>query len=427
MKENLNSVDLSFLALETKTRPQVIGVYCNLKGIPNKSILESNILDTIRIYPRMKCCHIDNRWEEAPGFDLDNHFSWLSLPSARSESDLNSIIPELLFEKFADQTPPWKIIVLVGETSPTTEATPCSIILKVHHSWADGVGGMEILHNLCSNASDGKRSRTPRKRIDSSQDTPQLNIGEKLRAISRELLSPTADLGFTTKQTSLRRVGSASFDNDEFHAIKRITHANFNAIFLGIVSAGLAKYRLMHQSSLRSTNQLSKVKVIVPLNLRKAEDRFALGNHLTAANIEIPCSATLSLNTINEISEKLLIATTKSYYSLYSLMASFSSILPKWLRSVVLVKLSHHSHFICTFVRNPITPQHLAGAEILSYYAYPALMPGHSLGFAFSTYNKRIFMAVDTDANAIPDPDLLISCMVSAKNELLAELDNSRS
>lgn len=444
VNNRLSPIDSSFLDIETATRPQVIGILCRLDSQPDKNRLRNRLRETIDLYPKMKYKITKKRyffnrileWEEDSNFNIDNHLKWVEffVDTQIAESATINRVESMLFEKFIDNLPPWQMTILsVTKTCDTNSDerkidTEHSLIYKVHHSWADGVGGMDVFHNLCCDIKRGSRSKTPRRRI-SNTNSQKINKKDLLFKIISilfksigEFLHPAENLKFPSSQTSNRKIAYVDFSRSEMQEIKAITKSSFNAVCLGIVSAGLAKYISKLERRKNSiTNLPSSLNILIPLNLRKEKENKDLGNKLTVANIRIKNYSTVSINSIQVISNLLL---ERSIFSTYYVLATISSYIPKIFRCYCLKKLSFSSHFICTYIRSPSTEQEICGAKILGLYAYPALMPGHSLGIALASYAQNISISVDTDPIAIQNPNQLLTYMIEEKNKLLSEVRN---
>jgi hypothetical protein len=74
---------------------------------------------------------------------------------------------------------------------------------------------------------------------------------------------------------------------------------------------------------------------------------------------------------------------------------------------------------VATNVPGFVHPVYLAGAEVLAHYAFPP-PSGAACGIAFMSHGTSGCVGVTIDADAIPDPHILLECLEAGFAEVLA-------
>ena len=158
----LQGMDASFVALETRNSPMHIGniLIYNPETAPGGFVRFKDILafyasrlqlsKTVR--QRLVRVPFDldyPYWIEDPDFDLEYHVRHLALPKPGDWRQL-CIQAARIFARPLDLTrPPWEFTVIEGlDKIPGVTPGSFAVITKVHHSAIDGVSGIDLLEAL---------------------------------------------------------------------------------------------------------------------------------------------------------------------------------------------------------------------------------------------------------------------------------------
>ena len=167
--QQLQGMDASFIALETRNSPMHIGsiLIYNPATAPGgfvrfKDILrffESRMVLSRTMRQRLVRVPFDldyPYWIEDASFDLEYHLRHLALPRPGDWRQL-CIQAARVFARPLDLTrPPWEFTVIEGlDNIPGVPAGSYAFVTKVHHAAIDGLSGidlMEALHTLTPDA-----------------------------------------------------------------------------------------------------------------------------------------------------------------------------------------------------------------------------------------------------------------------------------
>src|SRR5207244_3279666 len=83
------------------------------------------------------------RWAHEPNFDLDFHLRRFRLAAPGTVRQLLDAVAPIAQASFDRARPLWECTVFEG-----LEHDAAAVVLKVHHSVTDGVGGIDLLTHL---------------------------------------------------------------------------------------------------------------------------------------------------------------------------------------------------------------------------------------------------------------------------------------
>lgn len=101
-------------------------------------------------YPKLKSLfaeRIPAAWADHPGFDLDQHIRRVALPRPGDDIALFQAIAHALERPLALNRPLWECWIIEG-----LQRNRWAILMRVHHSMADGTSAAHLLARLCDDA-----------------------------------------------------------------------------------------------------------------------------------------------------------------------------------------------------------------------------------------------------------------------------------
>lgn len=424
--EELTPTDLAFMLLDNDTRPQNVAVFCALKSTPNFSELRDELLKVLPTYPRLKFRLEKGKhptWIESEDFDLNNHLHYIHVPSARIWPDLLGVIDSIIAKPLLYSKPPWEMYLISCRSMNTgtdeSEKDVSLFFYRAHHSWTDGMGGVEVLNSMSKCISESnKPHRPPRRSLSANQVRFEPSPGKTFRALLQALAEgffSKPALVFPGKPTDKRVVLTTSIAMRELRHIKRTAGVSSLATFLGLSSLAVYRYRLEELGTAPK-----QTRVIVPFNLRKHSEQHALGNKLGACSLAIDIDPMNPFRLFKNIDRELHSSHIRGRFATYSLVNRLLlGFLPACFHKPALEFIARRSSHICTYLRMPMKQLSLAGSPILNYFALPALMPGQALGWCFIGHEDLIFISLIVDPGQIDNPTRLLNLLLQAKQELL--------
>ena len=323
----LQGMDTSFVALETRNSPMHIGsiLIYNPATAPGgfvrfKDILaffESRLPLSNTLRQRLVRVPFDldyPYWVEDEDFDLEYHVRHVALPAPGDWRQL-CIQAARIFSRPLDLTrPPWEFTVIEGLGNIPGIPPGCyAMVSKVHHAAIDGMSGidlMEALHTLAPhtappNAPDEWQPekvpsagellartwfnalRNPIERLNvAARTTPALyrllqGAAAKDFEISGEMIAPKTR--FNTTISPHRVVEGRSFPLADVKAIRALAPGSkVNDVFLAAIGGGLRKY-------LKAKDDLpdKSLTAMAPISVRSGAEKGDMGNQVAAMVVQL--------------------------------------------------------------------------------------------------------------------------------------------
>ena len=384
------------------------------------------------------------RWVVDPDFDLSWHIRRFEAAPPRTLASVLEFARKTGMAALDRDRPLWEYTFIEG-----LEGGQTGLVMKFHHSLTDGVGGMDIARMLFDvepdpgdlgpmpDAPPGERLgsvdlvrdalghgwsqlfdfakrratsavgdvahalRHPRETVTETLATGE-SIARVLRPVS-DTLSPVM-----TERHLAWRYDVLRFPLTDLLAAAHAAGATHNDAFLAGVTGGLRLYHDRHEL------HADELRVTMPVSIRKADDPIG-GNRITLLRFKVPVSVVDPTERMRETHRRCEPLKTDRSLPFTQAIAGTLNLLPRGYVGGML----KHIDFLASNVPGVRAPFYLAGAKVNSFYGF-----GPTIGAAFNitlmSYCGTCFVGVNIDTGAIPEPDLLVDCLHSGFDEILA-------
>ena len=377
-------------------------------------------------------------------FDLSWHLRRVRLAESRDQEAALELARRAAMDAFDRDRPLWEFTLIEG-----LEDGRAAFLVKLHHSLADGVGGMRmlgVLFDLQREPSElGPLPPAPIGEESSALGLAAQAVGSMVSGSARivrqgaERALPAAWHGVRSpvraaKETtalarSIYRTAGPMFEtrspvmreramtrhvamlelplSDLKHAAETVD-STVNVAFLAAITGGLRAYHHEHGAPVES------LRVTMPVNLRTKDDSD-WGNRITLQRLTLPveeADPAERMRQIHRITRKIhddpaLPAT--------DLIAGALNLLPPAYVGGVL----KHVDFLASNVPGSPIPIYLAGAEVTGFYAFGPTI-GASLNLTLMSYQQVCNIGINIDTAAVTDPDVLLDCLRQGFAEISA-------
>ncbi|HEX6894505.1 MAG TPA: wax ester/triacylglycerol synthase family O-acyltransferase [Bryobacteraceae bacterium] len=440
--ERLGPLDSLFLYIETKEMPLHIGsVFILDHSLPLddlKSLIEAKLPLVPRyrqrvVFPPLNAGY--PTWEFDPEFSLDRH-----ILHARIRPGTEEALEELaggIFSRIMDRTHPlWDLTVVDGLRGGCS-----ALIARVHHCLVDGVAGVALLNLILD--SGPAASVRPRKRsfppgpppgpdaslLDAllssyslaasrwfSMQSAALDAGQQLLGELAQgsflppveavtgLIKPVAGLPFKVRCSGPRRVAWTEFPMAEIDAIREPVGAKVNDVGVAILGIAMQRYAEAHRLEVKSRS----LRLMMPVNLRSAEQRNGLGNQISLVPMNVPLDCSSPLELLRAIHKRSDALKRAHAANLAVLGGSFLAMLPVPVQAGLTAVLSNNVpvlpfDMVCTNVPGPSEPLYVLGRKLLTYYPYVPIGDFMGICCAMVSYNGTFYFGLTGDSAAAPD------------------------
>ncbi|TQC48036.1 DUF1298 domain-containing protein [Rhodococcus sp. WS4] len=370
------------------------------------------------------------RWVEDPDFDLDWHLRRFTIPDAGGWESVMDFARTTGMTAFDKDRPLWEFTVLDGLDG--LDGDRAALVMKVHHSLTDGVGGMQIAREIVDFARDGTAREPPPDRRQAQSDDVTFPLSTTLEwyrsavtALARRVASSTrrggrnlaahpqrtlrgaaAVVGSTmrytrpvfttrspvmTKRSTRRRVAVLDVPMSGFEAAAVACGGSINDAFLASVLLGMRHY---HRG--RGV-EIPELTMTLPMSLRTEQDPVG-GNRITLARFTLPTDIDDPAELIPRVHTTVESWRHEPAVPLSAIIAGGLNLLP----ASVLGNMLKHVDFVASNVVGSPVALFVAGSEILRYYAFSPTL-GSAFNVTLMSYTSQCCVGINADAQAVPD------------------------
>lgn len=461
--EPLSAVDAAFLAVEDSRAHMHIGGCSILDAAPLtrpeggldiariRAFVESQLFRFPRFRQHLAYVPVTGApvWIDAANFNLVYHLRHTALPFPGDERKLKDLMGRIMSQHLERTKPLWEMWFVEG-----LEGGRFAILSKIHHALADGISGVDLMSALIvpdpdyrpepaptwmprqapsgwellsdqavrgvtlplkaivEAATSRGEEAAPRQRAGdfshesgsgdatSTPDTTRSSVGKLLDAAAAAMSStdPTpinVDIG------PYRRFDWTKVDFDVIREIRTALGGKMNDVVLCVVSGAVGKFLKRRGVNVRGLD----FNAMVPVSLRQAGEKGALGNRITQILTRLPIDVPDPLVRLQRVIE----ITSELKHSGQAEGGEAFTALIEYLAAPVAAALarsaSRHSfgNMVVTNVPGPSQPTYFLGARLLEAYPLVPLAPTQALNVAVLSYNKVLHWGINADWDAVPD------------------------
>jgi len=491
MSEHLTPLDATFLELEEAddSAHMHIGAIMVFEPtpdghVPTREQLGAHLARRLGQLPRygqrLSPPHVGSlswpAWEDDPHFDMHHHVAHAALPAPGGERELAEWASEFFSQRLDRRRPLWEMTVLEG-----LEDGRWALATKTHHCMVDGVGSVDVGHLLldlaaedydpsdsapeppsagarvtrasgAAHASDRPQAGPlaalarvweglegfapigaavqatrmslhgalhPREMLSNARATVEMIVREELHAAPHTSLN---DAIGTRRRFEVVHVSLA-----DMRAIKNALGGTVNDVALTITASGLRALLL----SRGEAPPAQGLRAMVPMNVRIASERLALGNKISSLFLDLPVAEAGTLERYFEIVARSSALKSEGQQAIgTTTMLELAGLAPPIVHSTIAQALYATRLFNLTITNVPGPQQTLYafGAPMREVHPLVPLAAEHAVGVAIVSYDGTAFFGVIADHDAVSDLDVMTDAMRAAAAELLdAAQPNSRA
>ncbi|MFI9415377.1 wax ester/triacylglycerol synthase domain-containing protein [Nocardia gamkensis] len=371
------------------------------------------------------------RWALDPDFDLSWHVRRSALPEPATMSAVLEFARTEAMTGFDPARPLWRSTLLSG-----LEGAACVLVLTVHHSLTDGIGGIQIATSLLdfdrAGTDHGQPPELREDRASALRDIVTWNLavgtdllvggvratapttwrvlGNPARAVREgaALASSLARLArpitttlspLMTRRSLGRRVAVLDVPLERLRAAARATDCTLNDAFLTAVVLGLRTYHDRHGAAL---NQL---RVTMPISLRTPDDPLG-GNRITLARFALPVGVAETADLMRAVDAAVAGWRREPAIPLSGAVAAVLNRLPAGL----LTEMLKHVDFVASNVPGSPVPLYIAGARIDRMYSFGPTI-GTAVNVTLTSHAGTCYIGINADTAAVTDLGTLTECL----------------
>ena len=428
-----------------------------LDRTPDWQVLEDRVERATRLAPtfRQRLMQVPlqlapPRWVLDTDFDLAWHLRRVRIREDGGMPAVLTFARNAGMGAFDHDRPLWQITLLEG--LPDGHA---ALVIKVHHALTDGIGGIQLATHVVDFDRDptaldplpeipvGQRrgllgdmadavTYNARRVVTTAGQFVMSAPGSLVRA-TRHPLDVITDVAatagsiarfvrpVTTTQSPVMRERRLQWRYDTldvpFARLHDAAHqggGSLNDAFLAGITGGLRNYHFHHG------RDVEVLRLTMPVSIREDADPEG-GNRVTLVRFEVPVGVTDAADRMKLIGERCRESRHERAIPYSNAIAAMLNLLPITVTGGML----KHVDFLASNVPGFKDDVYIGGARLDAFYPFGPTL-GSAVNFTLMSYGAMCNIGINSDAGAVPDPEVLMDCLHRGFDEVL-ELSPDRS
>jgi WS/DGAT/MGAT family acyltransferase len=453
--ERLSPLDASFLHVEDEHNHMHIASVAIFEGPPpGPGELLEMVRSKLHLVPRyrQKVRFVPLQmgrpvWVDDPHFNLDYHIRRTALPSPGGEAELRNLVGRVMSQQLDRAKPLWEMWVAEG-----LEDGRWAVLSKTHHCMVDGVSGTDLLTVVMDDGPTPRRARPKRW-----EPEPEPTAGEILSQALRERSTSPYEAVRSLRSAlraprraveQLRELGSGfgslarlaggapatslngpigphrrwSWASTTLADVKRIRTAHggtVNDVVLTAITRGFRELLLSRHEDVEGR----VVRTLVPVSVRRPEERGTYNNRVSAMFAELPVGIEEPIGRLEAIRAQMDALKESRQAVAAEVLTSLSGFAPSLLLALgarLFSRLPQRTvQTVTTNVPGPQHPLYACGRRMLAAYPYVPLGGSVRIGLAIFSYDGRLHFGATGDYDTCPDLAVLCHGIEEGVEELL--------
>lgn len=448
--EPMNGTDATLWDIERdpSLRTTVVSILQLDRTVKRERLLRS-IDESSRLMPRMRQRVVEAamgvgapHWVLDEHVDVLDHVKFAELEPPVAFSAVLDLAAECAVEPFDRERPLWECTYVEG-----LDDGRAALIIKVHHSFTDGVGGVGLL-DVFLDASRRPKRRTAdqlpelRAAVSSGSSAPSLaDVVEKSTSLQLRLAKTAVGAALHPVETVTKTVaggrsavrlmapsGAAlsplftergperclavhEADLDELHDAAARHGCTINHLFIAGVLEGAAEY---HR---RRGTRPSELRVTMPISIRRDGDTGG-GNQWAPVRFRLPTDIDDPIERMLTIREITGRSRKEPALSFSHSLAGAIQVLPSSVSAGVVGGMMRGVDLTVTNVPGLSEPRYLAGAHVERMYPF-APTAGAAFNVALMSHESTACFGIMSDTTAVAEPDDLHTAIAAGIDRVL--------
>lgn len=420
-----------------------------LDAVPDIDVVTARLERATRLVPRFRQRPVASpaglavpQWVDCD-FDLSMHLHRLGAAAPHTPDAVIEFARREAMTGFDPSRPLWSFTLIEG-----LQGDRAALVMKVHHSLTDGVGGMQLAMllfettpapapidevpvpatdpvpsgvGLATSAvghSFGRVVGGVRTGISAVVPAARSLVRHPVRSVL-DVVATACSLGrfvapvsdtlspIMTQRGLDRYLGVFEVDQADLKRAGAVVGGTLNDAFVAAVSGGLGRYHELHGAP------VAELRVTMPISLRREEDPVG-GNRITLERFTVPVAEGDPSTRVRVTGWRCRAARYEEALPLSDTVAALLNLLP----SGVIGSMLKHIDFVASNIPGVEFPLFLGGAPVTGYYAFGPTT-GAAVNVTQVSYQGTCYVGCTVDTAAVPDPDKLTACLRNGFDEVL--------
>jgi len=420
-----------------------------LASRPDFAVFTARLERATRLAPRFRQRPVESpvglstpQWVDCD-FDLSLHLRRFEAPAPYTRDTVIEFARSEAMTVFDVSRPLWSVTLIEG-----LEGDRAAVVMKVHHSLTDGIGGMQLAMLVFESTPEtapieevpvpamepvpsgvglargalghtlARALGTARAGVTHLVPVARATVRHPLRT-AFDVVATTTSLGrfvrpmsdtlspIMTKRSLDRHLDLFEVDLADLKRAGAVVDCTVNDAFVASVTGGLRRYHEMHGAP------VDELRVTMPISLRHEGDPTG-GNRITLERFALPVGEADPGARMRMTGWRCRAARHEEALPLSDTVAGVLNVLP----SGVIGSMLKHVDFLASNVPGVPIQIYLAGAPVTGYYAFGPTT-GAAINVTLVSYRDTCCVGCNIDTAAVPDPEKLMACLRDGFDEVL--------
>lgn len=337
------------------------------------------------------------RWVPDPHFSVARHLQELQLPPGAGRAELRSWMSAQASLPLPNDRPLWQASLVHGVDGGS------ALVMRVHHSLADGVSLMALVGDL-TDIAQGEVHVPPAR----AAERPELGLALLLRRAPR-VLADAAHMLFMRRDKPSRLKGApgvaktVAWSEPLSLAMARDLGARHGATVNDVMLTVIADVLRRHLQARGVTGISAPVRTVIPLNMRPHSEAHLLGNRFGLVGLELPVHLDDPLQRLHAVLDGMTSLKRGLQGQLALTLVRLGGCLPARLQSVLLGIFSRRCTVIVTNVIGPAEARSIGGVRMDELMLCVPQGMSVGVGVSIVSYNGELRIGLLVDEQLMPD------------------------
>ena len=396
--EALSLVDHAWLRMERPTNPMMITSLIELEQRLSVDALADVLRKRLLPHPRFTQVVRETalgrpRWVPDRHFALASHLHRIGLPPPGDARVLSDLIGDLMSTPLDRSRPLWQVHLIEDYAGGS------AIIVRIHHSVADGVALVRLLLTLTDH-----ETRADAPAVGPPPGPPSGRVRRVVagaETLAHILALPPDPPTVIHGPLGVRKCAAWS-QPASLDAIRAAAHAaggTVNDVLMAALSGALRAYLESHGGL-----PAGEIRALVPVNLRRVVGGGEAGNRFGLVYLPLPIGFATPEERLAEVRRRMLDIKASPEALLAFGVLGVMGLASTTLERVGIEMFTRKASAVVTSVPGPSKPVRLGGRKIRGLTVWAPASGGVGLTLSLLSYRGELRMGVAADAGLIGDP-----------------------